>query len=179
LVTRKVCNDVGLAITGLLLGDEVERFSDADLRRAVQSANVFARVSPNQKGRILTALQATGHVVGFRCDGINDGPALKAADVGVSVDTAVEIAKESADIILLEKYLAVLNDGVLSGRMAFGNMFSVIGPSIFLPFLPMLPIQVLTNNLLYDISQTAIPTDRVDEEYMPPGIGSWATSPAS
>ena len=181
LVTRKVCNDVGLVITGLLLGAEVAAMDDAALGRAVQSANVFAKVSPGQKARIIEALQATGHVVGFMGDGINDGPALKAADVGVSVDTAVDIAKESADIILLEKNLAVLNDGVLAGREVFGNiikyikmgassnfgnMFSVIGPSIFLPFLPMLPIQVLTNNLLYDISQTAIPTDHVDREYL-------------
>ena len=181
LVTRKVCNDVGLVITGLLLGAEVAAMDDAALGRAVQTANVFAKVSPGQKARIIEALQATGHVVGFMGDGINDGPALKAADVGVSVDTAVDIAKESADIILLEKNLAVLNEGVLAGREVFGNiikyikmgassnfgnMFSVIGPSIFLPFLPMLPIQVLTNNLLYDISQTAIPTDHVDREYL-------------
>jgi P-type Mg2+ transporter len=181
LVTRKVCRDVGLEITGLHLGHELEGMSDAELGAAVQSANVFAKVSPSQKARIIRALQATGHVVGFMGDGINDGPALKAADVGVSVDTAVDIAKESADIILLEKNLAVLNEGVLAGREVFGNivkyikmgassnfgnMFSVLGPSMFLPFLPMLPIQVLTNNLLYDISQTAIPTDRVDREYM-------------
>ena len=181
LVTRKVCHDVGLEITGLLLGAEVAALDDAALGRAVQTANVFAKVSPGQKARIIQALQATGHVVGFMGDGINDGPALKAADVGVSVDTAVDIAKESADIILLEKNLAVLNEGVLAGREVFGNiikyikmgassnfgnMFSVIGPSIFLPFLPMLPIQVLTNNLLYDISQTAIPTDHVDREYL-------------
>ena len=181
LVTRKVCRDVGLAMTGLVLGREVEAMSDTQLADAVEHANVFAKISPTQKARIITALQAHGHVVGFLGDGINDGPALKQADVGISVDTAVDIAKESADIILLEKNLAVLNEGVLAGREVFGNiikyikmgassnfgnMFSVIGPSIFLPFLPMLPIQVLTNNLLYDFSQTAIPTDRVDEEYL-------------
>ena len=181
LVTRKVCKDVGLEITGLLLGRDVEAMSDAKLSRAAETANVFAKVSPSQKARVIKALRASGHVVGFLGDGINDGPALKEADVGVSVDTAVDIARETADIILLEKNLAVLNDGVLAGREVFGNiikyikmgassnfgnMFSVIGPSIFLPFLPMLPIQVLTNNLLYDFSQTAIPTDRVDPEYL-------------
>jgi Mg2+-importing ATPase len=181
LVTRKVCRDVNLPITGLLLGRDVEAMSDAQLAAAAERANVFAKVSPTQKARVIAALRARGHVVGFLGDGINDGPALKEADVGVSVDTAVDIAKESASIILLEKNLAVLNDGVLAGREVFGNiikyikmgassnfgnMFSVLGASIFLPFLPMLPIQVLTNNLLYDLSQTAIPTDRVDEDYL-------------
>ena len=142
---------------------------------------MFAKVSPTQKARVIDALHRLGHVVGFLGDGINDGPALKAADVGVSVDTAVDIAEESADIILLEKSLAVLGDGVLEGRKIFGNitkyikmgassnfgnMFSVLGASIFLPFLPMQPIQVLTNNLLYDFSQTTIPTDNVDPEYL-------------
>src|SRR6185369_15570706 len=135
---------------------------------------------PAQKQRIVEALHMHGHVVGFLGDGINDSPALKAADVGISVDTAVDIAKESADIILLEKSLLVLRQGVVEGRRTFanitkyikmgassnfGNMFSVLGASLFLPFLPMLPIQVLTNNLLYDFSQTAIPTDNVDEDY--------------
>jgi Mg2+-importing ATPase len=142
---------------------------------------VFAKLSPGQKAKVIDALRSRGHVVGFLGDGINDGPALKAADVGVSVDTAVDIAKESADIILLEKSLLVLDDGVIEGRKVFanilkyirmgassnfGNMFSVLGASAFLPFLPMAPIQVLTNNLLYDVSQTAIPTDEVDEEYL-------------
>ncbi len=181
LVTRKVCRDVNLEITGLLLGRDVEAMSDEQLAIAAERANVFAKVSPEQKARIIAALRARGHVVGFMGDGINDGPALKEADVGISVDTAVDIAKESAGIILLEKNLSVLNDGVLAGREVFGNivkyikmgassnfgnMFSVLGASIFLPFLPMLPIQVLTNNLLYDFSQTAIPTDRVDEDYL-------------
>ncbi|MBB5372543.1 magnesium-translocating P-type ATPase [Acidocella aromatica] len=181
LVTRKVCRDVGLEITGLMLGREVEAMSDAELSIAAEHANVFAKVSPEQKARIIAALRARKHVVGFMGDGINDGPALKEADVGISVDTAVDIAKESAGIILLEKNLSVLNDGVLAGREVFGNiikyikmgassnfgnMFSVLGASIFLPFLPMLPIQVLTNNLLYDFSQTAIPTDHVDEDYL-------------
>jgi len=142
---------------------------------------VFAKVTPAQKERIVHALHRNGHVVGFLGDGINDSPALKAADVGISVDTAVDIAKESADIILLEKSLLILQDGVFEGRKIFGNitkyikmgassnfgnMFSVLGASLFLPFLPMAPIQVLTNNLLYDFSQTAIPTDNVDEEYL-------------
>ena len=151
------------------------------LAELAETATVFAKVSPSQKAAIIDALHRKGHVVGFLGDGINDGPALKAADVGISVDSAVDIAKESADIILLEKSLAVLGDGVLEGRKVFGNitkyikmgassnfgnMFSVLGASIFLPFLPMAPIQVLTNNLLYDFSQTTIPTDNVDAEYL-------------
>jgi Mg2+-importing ATPase len=142
---------------------------------------VFAKLTPAQKERIVGALHRRGHVVGFLGDGINDSPALKAADVGISVDSAVDIAKESADIILLEKSLMVLQEGVIEGRKVFGNitkyikmgassnfgnMFSVVGASLFLPFLPMAPIQVLTNNLLYDFSQTAIPTDNVDEDYI-------------
>jgi Mg2+-importing ATPase len=151
------------------------------LAELAEATVVFAKVSPAQKARVIAVLQSKDHVVGFLGDGINDGPALKVADVGVSVDTAVDIAKESADIILLEKSLAVLGDGVLEGRRIFGNitkyikmgassnfgnMFSVLGASIFLPFLPMAPIQVLTNNLLYDFSQTTIPTDTVDDEYL-------------
>jgi P-type Mg2+ transporter len=181
LVTRKICRDVGLKIDGLVLGHELDAMSEAELAEAVETANVFAKVSPSQKARVIAALQLRGHVVGYLGDGINDGPALKAADVGVSVDTAVDIAKESAAIILLEKSLGVLQDGVLEGRRVFanitkyirmgassnfGNMFSVLGASIFLPFLPMAPLQVLTNNLLYDFSQTAIPTDNVDAEYL-------------
>ena len=142
---------------------------------------MFAKVSPSQKAAIIDALHRKGYVVGFLGDGINDGPALKAADVGISVDSAVDIAKDSADIILLEKSLAVLGEGVIEGRKVFGNitkyikmgassnfgnMFSVLGASIFLPFLPMTAIQVLTNNLLYDFSQTTIPTDNVDAEYL-------------
>jgi Mg2+-importing ATPase len=181
LVTRKICRDVGLKIDGLLMGEDVETLSDVELAERAQTANVFAKVSPAQKARIIVALQSRGRVVGYLGDGINDGPALKAADVGISVDTAVDIAKESADIILLEKSLAVLQDGVLEGRRVFanilkyirmgassnfGNMFSVVGGSVFLPFLPMAPLQVLTNNLLYDVSQTTIPTDNVDAEYL-------------
>jgi Mg2+-importing ATPase len=181
IITRKICREVGLEIDRIVLGPEIEKMSDAELAELAPAVVVFAKVSPAQKARVIEALQAGGHVVGFLGDGINDSPALKAADVGVSVDTAVDIAKESADIILLEKSLMVLQEGVVEGRKVFGNinkyikmgassnfgnMFSVLGASIFLPFLPMLPIQVLTNNLLYDFSQTAIPTDNVDAEYL-------------
>ena len=179
VVTRKVCRDVGLDATHVLLGRDIEAMNDVALAHAVERTQVFAKLSPGQKARVIEALRAQGHVVGYMGDGINDGPALKAADVGISVDTAVDIAKESADIILLEKSLLVLDEGVIEGRKVFanllkyirmgassnfGNMFSVLGASAWLPFLPMAPIQVLSNNLLYDLSQTAIPTDTVDEE---------------
>jgi Mg2+-importing ATPase len=179
LVSRKICRDVGLPGTDILLGSAVEGMSDAELSNAAAKATIFARLSPAHKRRIIGALKAKGHVVGFLGDGINDAPALRAADVGISVDTAVDIAKESADVILLEKSLLVLEEGVIEGRRVFaniqkyirmgassnfGNMFSVLGASIFLPFLPMAPIQVLTNNLLYDFSQVPIPTDNVDPE---------------
>lgn len=181
LVTRKVCHDVGLKITRLALGAEIEALSDDALGKVAEEAEVFAKLTPAQKARVIKALQRRDHVVGFLGDGINDGPALKAADVGVSVDTAADIAKESADIILLDKSLGVLKDGAIEGRRVFGNiakyikmgassnfgnMFSVLGASIMLPFLPMAPLQVLTNNLLYDFSQTTIPTDAVDPEYL-------------
>jgi Mg2+-importing ATPase len=181
LVTRKICHDVGLKAPKILLGHEVDGLDDAALGAAAETAQVFAKVSPAQKARVISALQARGHVVGFMGDGINDGPALKTADVGVSVDTAVDVAKAAAAIILLEKSLGVLNDGVLEGRRVFGNiikyvrmgassnfgnMFSVLGASAMLPFLPMAPLQVLTNNLLYDVSQTGIPTDNVDADYL-------------
>jgi Mg2+-importing ATPase len=180
-VTRTICRQVGLAVDRIVLGHELDALSDEDLGVLAEQVAVFAKVSPAQKARVIEALHRRGHVVGFLGDGINDSPALKAADVGISVDTAVDIAKESADIILLKKSLSVLGDGVIEGRKVFGNivkyikmgassnfgnMFSVLGASIFLPFLPMAPIQVLTNNLLYDFSQTTIPTDRVDEEYL-------------
>lgn len=176
LVTRKVCTEVGIHAEKILLGREVETMSDAQLSEAVDTVDVFARLSPAHKQRIVKALQAKGHVVGFMGDGINDAPALRAADVGISVDNAVDIAKESADMILLEKSLMVLEEGVLEGRKVFvnilkyirmgassnfGNMFSVIGASAWFPFVPMLPIQVLMNNLLYDFSQVPIPTDNV------------------
>ena len=179
LVARKVCKTVGLATDVVVLGDQVETMSDEELADAAEHATLFARVSPAHKQRIVEALQSRKHTVGFMGDGINDAPALHAADVGISVDTAVDIAKESADMILLEKSLRVVDEGVLEGRKVFaniskyvrmgassnfGNMFSVLGASIFVPFLPMLPIQILTNNLLYDLGQTTIPTDAVDVE---------------
>jgi len=176
LVTRKVCSEVGINAEKVLLGSQVETMSDAELAAAVEKHDVCARLSPAHKQRIVKALQRNGHVVGFMGDGINDAPALRAADVGISVDNAVDIAKESADVILLEKNLMVLEEGVLEGRKVFvnilryirmgassnfGNMFSVIGASAWLPYVPMAPIQVLTNNLLYDFSQVPIPTDNV------------------
>jgi Mg2+-importing ATPase len=181
LVTKKICKDVGLTIDGLVTGDMIRGMSDADLTALAEKTTVFARLSPAQKEGIIRALQRGGHVVGFMGDGINDAAAMKTADVGISVDTAVDVAKESADIILLKKSLLVLEDGIIEGRKVFGNiikyikmgassnfgnMFSMLGASILLPFLPMIPIQVLVNNLLYDFSQLGIPTDRVDEEYL-------------
>lgn len=180
-IAETVCRQVGLTIPRCLTGAQIAAMSDEDLQQAAVETVLFAKTAPDQKARIVTALRRAGHVVGYIGDGINDGPALKAADVGICVDTAVDIAKESADIILLEKSLAVLNDGVLEGRRIFGNivkyikmgassnfgnMFSVLGASIFLPFLPMAAIQVLANNLLYDFSQTTIPTDDVDPDYL-------------
>jgi Mg2+-importing ATPase len=179
LISRKVCKDVGLLPDPMLLGADVEKMSDAELAEAAEKATLFARLSPADKERVIRVLRGKGHVVGFMGDGINDAPALRAADVGISVDTATDIAKESADLILLEKDLMVLEGGVIEGRKVFanivkyirmgassnfGNMFSVLGASAFLPFLPMAPIQVLTNNLLYDFSQVPIPADAVDEE---------------
>jgi len=181
LVTKKICHDVGLPIEGLVTGDQLRGLSDDDLTKLAEKTTVFARLSPAQKDQIIRALQRGGHVVGFMGDGINDAPAMKTADVGISVDTAVDVAKESADIILLKKSLLVLEDGIIEGRKVFGNiikyikmgassnfgnMFSVVGASYLLPFLPMAPIQVLVNNLLYDFSQVGIPTDRVDDEYL-------------
>jgi Mg2+-importing ATPase len=179
LVARKICKEVGLTVDAVVLGADVERMTDAELAEAAEKATLFARVSPAHKQRIVKALQSLEHTVGFMGDGINDAPGLHAADVGISVDTAVDIAKASADMILLEKSLRVLDEGVLEGRKVFaniskyvrmgassnfGNMFSVLGASVFVPFLPMLPIQILTNNLLYDIGQTTIPTDSVDAD---------------
>ncbi len=178
-VAAKVCRDVGLAPGSVLLGGDVEVMDDAALAQAVESHQVFARLTPMHKERIVRLLKGNGHVVGFLGDGINDAPALRAADVGISVDTAVDIAREAADVILLEKSLMVLEEGVIEGRRTFanmlkyikmtassnfGNVFSVLVASAFIPFLPMLPIQLLVQNLLYDVSQAAIPFDRVDEE---------------
>jgi Mg2+-importing ATPase len=179
LVSRKICHEVGIPTDSTLIGAQVEKMNDAELAEAASIATLFARLSPAHKQRIIKALQSKGRVVGFMGDGINDAPALRAADVGISVDSAVDIAKESADVILLEKSLMVLEEGILEGRnvfanilkyirmgasSSFGNMFSVLGASAFLPFEPMAPIQILTNNLLYDFSQVAIPTDDVDHE---------------
>jgi len=181
LVARKICGEVGLDVKGLATGDKVNKLSDNELNDLVKTTTVFARMSPLQKERVINALQQNKHIVGYLGDGINDAPALKASDVGISVNNAVDIAKESADIILLKKSLTVLEDGVMEGRKTFGNivkyikmgsssnfgnMFSMAGASLFLPFLPMLPIQILLNNFLYDLSQVAIPTDNVDNEYL-------------
>ena len=181
IVTRKICKEVGLAIEHTMLGSDVEALSDAQLTEVAEHTTIFAKMSPLQKSRVIRALQANGHTVGYLGDGINDAAALKDADVGISVDTAVDIAKESADIILMEKSLMVLEEAVIEGRKTFaniikyikmtassnfGNVFSVLVASVFLPFLPMLPIQLLTQNLLYDISQVSIPWDDVDKDYL-------------
>ena len=181
LVTAKICKQVGLEVPHIVVGAEVERMSDAELARAAEAQHIFARLTPAQKERIVRILKANGHVVGFMGDGINDAAALRTADIGVSVDSGVDIAKEAADIILLEKSLMILEEGVVEGRKTFvnmlkyikmaassnfGNVFSVLLASAFLPFLPMLPIQLLVQNLLYDTSQIAIPFDNVDEELL-------------
>ena len=181
LVTGKVCEQLGFEIKGVVLGSDVAVLQDAALARTVEKANVFARVSPAQKDRIMSALKRNRHVVGFLGDGINDATSMHTADVGISVENAVDVAKESADIILLQKDLTVLSAGALEGRKTFGNtmkyilmgissnfgnMFSAAGASVFLPFVPMLPTQILLNNMLYDISEVAIPTDNVDQEYI-------------
>lgn len=178
-VSRKICEEVGLPTIDVLSGAQIEEMTDNELAEKAEKASLFFRLSPAHKQRVIRLLQGRGHTVGFLGDGINDAPALRAADVGISVDSAVDIAKESADIILLEKSLLVLEEGVLEGRKvfanilkyirmgassSFGNMFSVVGASIFLPFLPMAPVQILANNLMYDFSQVPIPTDDVDDE---------------
>jgi Mg2+-importing ATPase len=182
LVTAKICSQVGLEQSGsIVLGAQVESMSDAQLAEVAAASNIFAKLSPSQKERIVSTLKKSGNVVGFMGDGINDAPALRSADIGISVDSAVDIAKEAADIILLEKSLMVLEEGVVEGRRTFanmlkyikmtassnfGNVFSVLVASAFLPFLPMLPLQLLVQNLLYDISQIAIPFDNVDPELL-------------
>jgi Mg2+-importing ATPase len=180
-VTRTICRQVGLAGEEVLLGTDIEDMDAAELGRAVERCNIFAKLSPGQKKRIIAGLRANGHVVGFMGDGINDAPAMREADVSISVDSAVDVAKESADIILLEKSLLVLEEGVVEGRKTFanilkyikmtassnfGNMFSVLTAGVFLPFLPMLPLQILILNLIYDISCISVPWDNVDEEYL-------------
>ncbi len=181
LVTKTVCEQLGFNIKGIVLGNEIAMLQDDALARVVEDNNIFARVNPAQKDRVIKALRLNGHVVGYMGDGINDAPSLKTADVGISVENAVDVAKESADLILLRPDLTVLDQGVLEGRKTFGNtmkyimmgvssnfgtMFSVAGASLFLSFLPMTAIQILLNNLLYDLSEATIPTDNVDEEYI-------------
>lgn len=181
IVTRKICQEVNLHIDGIVLGSQIEKMSDEQLVNLVDTTTVFAKMSPLQKARIIRILQSKGHIVGYLGDGINDAASLRDADVGISVDTAADIAKESADIILLEKNLMVLEQGVLEGRRTFGNIlkylnmtassnfgnvFSVMGSSAILPFLPMQSIQLLAQNLLYDISQITIPFDNVDKEFL-------------
>lgn len=180
-IVKTICRQVGIDMAHALNGNEVEQMTDEELKERVGEVTLFAKLTPMQKTRIITLLQQSGNTVGFLGDGINDAAALRQSDVGISVDTAVDIAKEGADIILLEKDLMVLEDGVLEGRKTFGNinkyikmtassnfgnMFSVLVASAFLPFLPMLPIHLLIQNLLYDISQTTIPFDRMDAEYL-------------
>lgn len=181
IVAKKICKDVGIPFSRVLLGRDLEDMSDEELTEQIDNVSILAKLSPIQKSRVVKVLQAKGHTVGFMGDGINDAAALRDADVGISVDTAVDIAKESADIILLEKDLMVLRKGVIYGRRTFGNiikyikmtassnfgnMFSMLGASALLPFLPMLPIQILINNLLYDISQISIPWDFMDADYI-------------
>ena len=181
LVTKKTCELIGLTVKGALTGAEVEQLDQESLSRVVEDVTIFSRLNPSQKNKVMIALKHNGHVVGFMGDGINDAPSIRQADVGISVENAVDIAKESADIILLKSDLRILNDGVLEGRRTFGNtmkyilmgtssnfgnMFSVAGASLFLRFLPMLPIQILLNNLLYDVSESTIPTDNVDDSYI-------------
>ncbi|HUJ59414.1 MAG TPA: magnesium-translocating P-type ATPase, partial [Kofleriaceae bacterium] len=181
LVTRWICDQVGLGDVRIVLGSELENLSELALARVAEDATVFARVSPSQKHRIVGALKAGGHVVGFLGDGINDAPSLHAADVGISVAGAVDVAREAADIVLLDRRLDVLHGGIIAGRRAsgnvlkyllmgtssnFGNMFSMAGAALLLPFLPMLPIQILLNNFLYDLAQITIPTDNVEAAYL-------------
>ncbi|MGH8444493.1 MAG: magnesium-translocating P-type ATPase, partial [Solimonas sp.] len=181
LVAAKICREVGLPDGEAVLGPQVEAMSDAELAVVAERTTLFARLTPAQKERIVRALHGAGHVVGFMGDGINDAPALRAADIGISVDTAVDIAKEAADLILLERSLMVLEQGVREGRRTFanmlkyikmtassnfGNVFSVLVAGVFLPFLPMLPLHLLVQNLLYDVSQSVIPFDNVDDEFL-------------
>lgn len=181
LVTRSVCRQVGLEINELITGEKISKMDDRELAQVAENHEVFVKLNPQQKARLTTALRQNGHTVGFLGDGINDAPAMKVADIGISVDTAVDIAKESADVILLEKDLTILERGLLSGRETFGNimkyikatassnfgnMFSVLVASTFLPFLPMLPLQILFLNLIYDVSCISLPWDKMDKEYL-------------
>ena len=181
LVTRHICEKLGLPIIGVMIGAEVHEMNDQALQARVEDVNLFCRVNPAQKNRIILALKQRGRVVGYMGDGINDAPSLHSADIGISVDSAVDVAKQAAEMILLEQDLNVLYEGVVEGRCTFGNimkyimmgtssnfgnMFSMAGATLFLPFLPMLPVQILLNNLLYDVSEIPIPLDSVDEEYL-------------
>jgi Mg2+-importing ATPase len=181
LVARHICEQVGLNNPSIILGEELDQTTDPALQHLAEQATVFARVSPMQKHRIILALKHRNHVVGYMGDGINDAPSLHAADVGISVASAVDVAREAADIILLKPGLQILHKGIIEGRRAsanvmkyllmgtssnFGNMFSMAGASVFLPFLPMLPTQILLNNFLYDTAQITIPTDNVDDQYI-------------
>jgi Mg2+-importing ATPase len=180
-VAMHVARTTGMQISGILTGAELNQMRDEALWRRADQANLFVEVDPNQKERIILALRKTGHVVGYMGDGINDAPALHTADVGISVDSAVDVAKEAADFVLLEQSLDVLRQGIEQGRQTFtntlkyvftttsanfGNMFSMAGASLFLPFLPMLPTQILLNNFLYDTAQITIPSDHVDAQYI-------------
>lgn len=180
-VTRTICKQVGMEVRNMLLGADLDRMSDAELAKAAETTDVFAKLTPDQKSRVVSVLRENGHTVGYMGDGINDAAAMKVADIGISVDTAVDVAKESADIILLEKDLMVLDDGIIEGRKTyanmikyikmtassnFGNMFSVLAASALLPFLPMESIHLILLNLIYDLSCTAIPWDNVDEEFL-------------
>lgn len=180
-VTRTICRQVGLEVRNMLLGADLDHMSDAQLAKAAETTDVFAKLTPDQKARVVSVLRENGHTVGFMGDGINDAAAMKAADIGISVDTAVDVAKESADIILLEKDLMVLEQGIIEGRKTyanmikyikmtassnFGNMFSVLAASALLPFLPMMSVHLIFLNLIYDLSCTAIPWDNVDEEFI-------------
>lgn len=180
-VARTICKQVGLKVRNMLLGADLDRMNDAELARAAESTDVFAKLTPDQKARVVAVLRQKGHTVGFMGDGINDAAAMKAADIGISVDTAVDVAKECADVILLEKDLMVLEQGIIEGRKTyanmikyikmtassnFGNMFSVLAAAALLPFLPMMSVQLIFLNLIYDLSCTAIPWDNVDEEFI-------------
>jgi Mg2+-importing ATPase len=181
LVAKKICREADLEIKGVITGSQIDSITDQALAVKALGATIFARCSPIQKNRIISALRRRGHSVGYLGDGINDAPSLKTADVGISVNNAVDVAKEAADIVLTRKDLAVLKDGVVEGRKVFantmkyimmgmssnfGNMFSAAGAVMFLPFLPMLPIQILLNNFLYDFSQVTIPADNVDGDWL-------------
>ena len=180
-VTRTICKQVGLKVRNMLLGSDLENMSDQELAKAAETTDVFAKLTPDQKARVVSVFRENGHTVGFMGDGINDASAMKSADIGISVDTAVDVAKESADIVLLEKDLMVLEEGIIEGRKTyanmikyikmtassnFGNMFSVLAASALLPFLPMESLQLIFLNLIYDLSCTAIPWDNVDEEFI-------------